>query len=166
MDIGIKRIGATPYAPFGGQAADRIKPDYKYLHAIDERVRESAREKGFEYLGGIEGHPCQSYKTESVKEVKNYRNRDAASFNMHVACNGDVYPCVFMERDPFRVGNLCTETAESIVNKLELMNEKIKTRLPPKCVQCGILGECGGGCPGLIWDRHQTLNTTDPRCRR
>src|SRR5690606_25715743 len=31
---------------------------------------------------------------------------------------------------------------------------------------CELLSLCGGGCPGLIFDRYGTLQEVDPRCRR
>lgn len=59
---------------------------------------------------------------------------------------------------------------QSAIEKIKLnmkrINDKIKTKLPEKCISCKVLYECGGGCPGLIFDRYGTLNKVDPRCRR
>ncbi|ADV79036.1 MULTISPECIES: hypothetical protein [Thermoanaerobacter] len=34
------------------------------------------------------------------------------------------------------------------------------------CLSCELLPLCGGGCPGLIFDRYGTLQEVDPRCCR
>ncbi|EMT38020.1 radical SAM additional 4Fe4S-binding SPASM domain-containing protein [Thermoanaerobacter thermohydrosulfuricus] len=169
IELGVKNIGATPYVPMGGKNADLIKPDYKLLADIHKYLDVYAKSKGINYSGGIEGHVCQSYveyrKNNSLQQQNKRRVCDAAEFNIHVSYNGNLYPCVFMEKDEFLIGSI-SDPLEKIKIEMKKMNEKIKVELPSVCLSCELLPLCGGGCPGLIFDRYGTLQEVDPRCRR
>lgn len=163
---GIKNIGITPYVPLGDEEADTIIPDYKRLSIIEEEVKEFTKLNNINYSGGIEGHVCQSFsdiKVDNVHKHKfNKRKCDASEFNIHVSMNGNIYPCVFMEKEELLIGNIF-DPIEKIKLNMKRINDKIKTKLPEKCISCKVLYECGGGCPGLIFDRYGTLNKVDPR---
>jgi len=166
--LGLKNIGVTPYVPMGGKNADIIKPDYRLLSAVHKTVFDYAKSRGMNYGGGIEGHICQSFiehnTSNALQNGFSMRRCDASEFNIHISSNGNIYPCVFMERQDFLIANIC-DTIEKIKVNMKKVNDKIKVELPHKCVSCHLIYECGGGCPGLILDRYNSLDHVDPRCR-
>lgn len=136
---------------------------------IEESIIGYTKNKEIKYGGGIEGHVCQSMielKDINVIDYKvKLRECDAAKFNIHISDSGKIYPCVFMVQEEFLVGNI-VDPVETIKKNLENIAKKISAKLPEKCLRCKILHECGGGCPGLIYDRYSRLDAVDPRCRR
>ncbi|WP_138419900.1 anaerobic sulfatase maturase [Aquibacillus sediminis] len=73
--------------------------------------------------------------------------------------NGDAYPCDFFIHEDYRLGNVGTDSLESILN-----NEKwdqfltMKPNLPEQCKSCEFLHLCHGGCPR---NRLRTNNQVD-----
>ncbi|WP_182201738.1 anaerobic sulfatase maturase [Paraliobacillus salinarum] len=62
--------------------------------------------------------------------------------------NGDAYPCDFYIHEDYRLGNVNTNTLESIVNDARWEQfTTIKPALPDKCKSCEFLHLCHGGCP-------------------
>ena len=63
--------------------------------------------------------------------------------------NGDVYACDHFVYQPYRLGNIGSETLEHMVEKslkrgFGIMKE---TALPAWCRECPVLKACRGGCP-------------------
>ncbi len=62
--------------------------------------------------------------------------------------NGDAYPCDFYISDPFKLGNVGTDSLDDILgNPLYREFLSLKPNLPDKCVHCPYLRLCHGGCP-------------------
>lgn len=172
VNLGINTLSATPFTQIGGAADNAsIVPDYKVLAHEHKKAQVYAKDNGMCYLGGIDGHPCQS-----VIDVKNsnddsnkkltYRSCDAASYNIHINNEGDVFPCVFMEYKEFFAGNLLLDDLNSIRRKLEDVGSLVHSTIPAKCKNCSIINACGGGCPGVIWNTYRNFNRRDPRCNK
>lgn len=68
----------------------------------------------------------------------------AALYNMCVEPNGDVLPCQSYYRP---VGNILRDDWDSIWNHDLSTRLRERKGLPEKCGGCGLLAECGGGCP-------------------
>jgi len=68
----------------------------------------------------------------------------AALYNMCVEPNGDVLPCQSYYKP---VGNLLRDDWDSIWNHSLSVRLRERQGLPEKCTGCGLLAECGGGCP-------------------
>jgi radical SAM protein with 4Fe4S-binding SPASM domain len=68
----------------------------------------------------------------------------AALYNMCVEPNGGVLPC---QSYYHQLGNLLADDWDSIWNHDLAVRLRERQGLPEKCTGCGILAECGGGCP-------------------
>ena len=68
----------------------------------------------------------------------------AALYNMCVEPDGAVLPCQSYYQS---LGNILEDPWESIWNHDLAVELRERTNLPAKCHDCGLLAECGGGCP-------------------
>ncbi len=68
----------------------------------------------------------------------------AALYNMCVEPDGGVIPCQSYYRS---LGNLLGDPWDSIWNHSLAVSLRERHDLPGKCLGCGLLPECGGGCP-------------------
>jgi uncharacterized protein len=67
---------------------------------------------------------------------------------MIIEPNGDVYPCDFYMSDEYKVGNVGTETLDTILHNMNYHRFlQKKPTLPQKCQSCEWLSFCHGGCP-------------------
>ena len=167
----IYAFGATPYLPFGGIKMDSLKPNYIFLNETEKKKIEYCDENNIQFLGGVKGHVCQCI-TESNNKIdrENYkfttRECDAAKYNMHISCDGSLYPCVFMVHNNFKFANIRSDI-ELIKYNLANIGQKIcSIPMPSKCIQCNKVDICNGGCPGLVFDRYLNLEEVDPRCEK
>jgi radical SAM protein with 4Fe4S-binding SPASM domain len=68
----------------------------------------------------------------------------AALYNMCVEPDGGVLPC---QSYYHQLGNLLVDAWDSIWNHDLAVRLRERQGLPEKCTGCGLLVECGGGCP-------------------
>ena len=68
----------------------------------------------------------------------------AALYNMCIEPDGAVLPCQSYYRS---LGNIIDDNWESIWNHELSVRLRERQGLPEKCDGCGLLSECGGGCP-------------------
>jgi len=68
----------------------------------------------------------------------------AALYSMCVESNGDVLPC---QSYYHALGNLLTDSWDSIWNHELSVQLRERRNLPAKCNDCSLVAECGGGCP-------------------
>jgi radical SAM protein with 4Fe4S-binding SPASM domain len=68
----------------------------------------------------------------------------AALYNMCVEPDGNVLPCQSYYQP---LGNLLADGWDSIWNHELAIRLRERKYLPEKCAGCGLLAECGGGCP-------------------
>jgi radical SAM protein with 4Fe4S-binding SPASM domain len=69
----------------------------------------------------------------------------AARYNMCVEPDGSVIPCQSYYRQT--LGNLRKTSWNKIWNHPLALSLRNRQNVPYKCLTCGILSECGGGCP-------------------
>ena len=64
-----------------------------------------------------------------------------------IEADGSVYPCDFYAVDPWRLGNICTDTFEAMEEARKASGFVEKSRsLPPECRACRWLMLCRNGC--------------------
>jgi radical SAM protein with 4Fe4S-binding SPASM domain len=68
----------------------------------------------------------------------------AALYSMCIESNGDVLPCQSYYQP---LGNMLTDSWDSIWNHDLSMQLRERKGLPAKCDGCPVVSECGGGCP-------------------
>lgn len=69
------------------------------------------------------------------------------SMQFLVESDGSVYPCDFFVEEPYRLGNLQTDSVETLSKRLsETGFIRSSWALPQACQECGYLDFCRGGC--------------------
>lgn len=87
---------------------------------------------------------------------------------IRVTPDGDVYPCQLFDDPLFRIGNIKSQSIESILNGkllsdfLDMM--RIRTSFIRECVECAFQGACNGGCPAKIFMQHGNILSVDQKC--
>src|SRR5512142_329312 len=84
---------------------------------------------------------CNFDPTQSNLGVKGCT---ASLYSMCVESNGDVIPCQSYYHS---LGNLLTDSWDSIWNHKLSVRLRERQNLPAKCADCLLIAECGGGCP-------------------
>ncbi len=84
---------------------------------------------------------CNFDPTQSNLGVKGCT---ASLYSMCIESNGNVLPCQSYYHP---LGNLLTDSWESIWNHKLSVQLRERRGLPAKCEGCPIVAECGGGCP-------------------
>ncbi len=84
---------------------------------------------------------CNFDPTQSNLGVKGCT---ASLYSMCIESNGDVIPCQSYYHS---LGNLLTDSWDSIWNHKLSVRLRERQGLPAKCEGCPIVAECGGGCP-------------------
>jgi len=156
-DVGVPTIGlnALIYSGHGltvgtGLAESELQP------ILDIAVQKTS-ERGQRLIWYTPTQYCQFDPTQSNLGVKGCT---AALYSMCIESNGNVLPCQSYYHS---LGNLLTDSWDSIWN--HPLSTKLRERkgLPAKCDGCPIVAECGGGCP-LQFESHreQIAATTIP----
>lgn len=164
-ELGIKQIGFTPFVPLGGKQMDKLRPNHKFLYDLNKEIAEYCMNREIKYLGGAEGHACEAFNIKPTNHKFNfdYWPCDAGRYKLHLSYYGDLYPCVFMNNEKFKIGSIF-DCFENIKDNALAVDKNIRKPLSYKCLKCDRIDMCGGGCPGLVYDRYADLNHIDPRC--
>jgi len=87
---------------------------------------------------------------------------------MVVDTTGDLYPCVLMMRDNFRLGNIHENALMDVLQSQKMINtcQMLANRrfLIKKCAQCLFKNLCQAGCMGQALDHCDQLIDTDIFC--
>ena len=85
----------------------------------------------------------------------------AALYNMCIEPDGAVLPCQSYYQP---LGNILTDTWDSIWNHKLSTRLRNREGLPGKCDQCLLIKECGGGCPLQFDDIEEPNNVESIHC--
>lgn len=88
--------------------------------------------------------PTQYCHFDPVQMDLGVKGCTAAQYNMCVEPNGAVLPCQSYYKP---LGNLLTDSWDSIWNHPLALKLRERLDLPEKCEGCALVAECGGGCP-------------------
>lgn len=83
----------------------------------------------------------------------------AALYSMCVESNGNVLPCQSYYHS---LGNLLTDSWDSIWNHSLAIQLRERQNLPEKCQACSLVVECGGGCPLQFEDHREEYGVNLP----
>jgi radical SAM protein with 4Fe4S-binding SPASM domain len=97
--------------------------------------------------------PTQYCNFDPVQMDLGVKGCTAALYNMCVEPDGGVLPC---QSYYHQLGNLLTDTWDSIWNHELAVRLRERKALPEKCSGCMLINECGGGCP-LQFDKLPAL---------
>ena len=140
-DLGVPTIGlnALIYSGNGltvgtGLAESELQP------ILDVAVRKTDA-RGQKLIWYTPTQYCQFDPTQQNLGVKGCT---AALYSMCIESNGDVLPCQSYYTP---LGNMLTDDWDSIWDHELSVQLRERKSLPAKCNGCGLVSECGGGCP-------------------
>jgi radical SAM protein with 4Fe4S-binding SPASM domain len=88
--------------------------------------------------------PTQYCQFDPTRQNLGVKGCTAALYSMCIESNGDVLPCQSYYTS---LGNIMDDDWDSIWNHELSVRLRERKGLPAKCDGCGLLAECGGGCP-------------------
>lgn len=88
--------------------------------------------------------PTQYCQFDPTQQNLGVKGCTAALYSMCIESNGDVLPCQSYYTS---LGNILDDSWDSIWNHDLSVRLRERKGLPAKCDGCGLLAECGGGCP-------------------
>jgi radical SAM protein with 4Fe4S-binding SPASM domain len=140
-DLGVPTIGlnALIYAGHGATVGTGL-PE-KDLMPLLETARAKTEARGQRLIWYT---PTQYCHFDPMQLDLGVKGCTAAQYNMCVEPNGAVLPCQSYYRP---LGNLLTDSWDSIWNHELSIRLRERKGLPAKCNGCALMAECGGGCP-------------------
>ena len=140
-DIGVPTIGlnALIYSGNGltvgtGLAESELQP----ILDVAIQKTESRGQKLIWYT------PTQYCEFDPTQQNLGVKGCTAALYSMCIESNGDVLPCQSYYTS---LGNMLDDNWDSIWNHELSIQLRERKDLPAKCEDCGLVAECGGGCP-------------------
>ena len=88
--------------------------------------------------------PTQYCQFDPTRQNLGVKGCTAALYSMCIESNGDVIPCQSYYTS---LGNMLDNDWDTIWNHELAVRLRERQGLPAKCDGCGLLAECGGGCP-------------------
>jgi radical SAM protein with 4Fe4S-binding SPASM domain len=88
--------------------------------------------------------PTEYCRLDPVQKELGVKGCTAALYNMCVEPDGAVLPCQSYYQP---LGNLLRDEWPAIWNHELALSLRERRKVPPKCIGCELLAECGGGCP-------------------
>ena len=88
--------------------------------------------------------PTQYCQFDPIQQNLGVKGCTAALYSMCIESNGDVLPCQSYYTS---LGNILNDSWDTIWNHELSVQLRERKELPAKCDGCGLVAECGGGCP-------------------
>ncbi len=140
-ELGVPTVGCNALIYAGsGEVVGTGLPE-KDLEPILELVRAKTDEYGQRLIWYT---PTQYCHFDPMQLELGVKACTAAMYNMCIEPNGDVIPCQSFYQP---VGNILRDPWDEIWNHDLSLWLRERKYAPEKCTDCGLLQECGGGCP-------------------
>jgi len=78
--------------------------------------------------------------------------------------NGDVYPCHLLEIEELRLGNVVTDTFDTVFETVEHLGIRTSSLEISKCRSCHFATSCAGGCRADAYFHYGTFKREDSLC--
>ncbi|MCA1900404.1 MAG: radical SAM protein [Chloroflexi bacterium] len=140
-DIGVPTVGLNALIYSGQGLTVGTGLHESELQPILDMATKKTAARGQKLIWYTPTQYCEFDPTASNLGVKGCT---AALYSMCAEPNGDVIPCQSYYR---ALGNLLTDSWDSIWNHPLSVQLRERQKLPEKCRDCSLLPECGGGCP-------------------
>ncbi len=147
-DLGVPTIGlnALIYSGHGLTVGTGLRESE--LQPILDLATQKTAARGQRLIWYTPTQYCEFDPTASNLGVKGCT---AALYSMCIESNGNVLPCQSYYHP---LGNILTDSWESIWNHPLSIQLRERRNLPAKCTTCSLAPECGGGCP-LKFEEHR-----------
>ena len=87
----------------------------------------------------------------------------AAKMTCCISPTGDLYPCAFLQENPFLAGNIRTHNFKHLWDDSPIFRS-LRVLTPDHCINCVRFDECRGGCPAVAYHTYNDINMPDPEC--
>ena len=147
-EIGVPTIGlnALIYSGRGANVGTGLPENT--LPSLLELAREKTQANGQRLIWYT---PTQYCNFDPVLLELGVKGCTAALYNMCVEPDGSVLPCQSYYQP---LGNLLADPWESIWNHELAIYIRERRYIPDACTGCGLLPECGGGCPLILKNKN------------
>jgi radical SAM protein with 4Fe4S-binding SPASM domain len=140
-DIGVPTIGLNALIYSGNGLTVGTGLLESELQPILDVATQKTAARGQRLIWYTPTQYCEFDPTASNLGVKGC---SAALYSMCIESNGNVLPCQSYYTP---VGNILTDSWDSIWNHDLSVKLRERQGLPSKCEGCPVVAECGGGCP-------------------
>jgi mycofactocin radical SAM maturase len=76
---------------------------------------------------------------------------------------GQVYPCAFLQEEPFLVGNIRDSSFKDLWDSSPVFN-RFRSLDVKSCMECYRFDSCRGGCPAVAYHTFDDISMPDPEC--
>ena len=87
----------------------------------------------------------------------------AAKMTCCISPNGDLYPCAFLQAEPFRAGNVRRESLSVLWHRSPVL-QQFRNLDVTSCQTCDRYDDCRGGCPAMAYHTYDDIRKPDPEC--
>jgi len=87
----------------------------------------------------------------------------AAKMTCCISPTGDVYPCAFLQEEPFKVGNVSSMSFKQMWDNSIVFNQ-LRNLNVETCKTCSRFESCRGGCPAMAYHTYNDIDMPDPEC--
>jgi mycofactocin radical SAM maturase len=87
----------------------------------------------------------------------------AAKMTCCISPNGGVYPCAFLQEEPFLAGNVRDRAFKAIWDRSPVFHH-FRSLDVESCLSCYRFEHCRGGCPAMAYHTYHDLSLPDPEC--
>ena len=87
----------------------------------------------------------------------------ASKMTCCISPTGQVYPCAFLQEEPFLVGSVCKSTFKDLWDSSPVFN-KFRSLNVKSCMDCTRFVSCRGGCPAVAYHTFDDISMPDPEC--
>ena len=147
-DVGVPTIGLNALIHSGSGLTVGTGLKESELQPVLDIATRKTEERGQRLIWYTPTQYCEFDPTASNLGVKGCK---AALYSMCIESNGNVLPCQSYYHP---LGNILTDTWDSIWNHKLSVQLRERQKLPAKCEGCPVVMECGGGCP-LVFEDHR-----------
>ena len=149
-ELGVPTVGLNALIYAGQGLTVRTGLHERELQPILDMALQKTTEHGQRLIWYTPTQYCNFDPTQSNLGVKGCT---ASLYSMCIESNGNVLPCQSYYHP---LGNLLTDSWDSIWNHKLSIQLRERHGLPAKCEGCPVVAECGGGCP-LTFERANVL---------
>jgi radical SAM protein with 4Fe4S-binding SPASM domain len=152
-DLGVPTVGLNALIYSGrGESVGSGLPETQLTPLLEIASRKT-QEHGQRLIWYTPTQYCHFDPTQLDLGVKGCT---AALYNMCIEPDGSILPCQSYYKP---LGNILKDPWDSIWNHPLAIRLRERQGLPEKCTGCGLLSECGGGCP-LQMDLAEAVSIT------
>jgi mycofactocin radical SAM maturase len=87
----------------------------------------------------------------------------AAKMTCCISPTGGVYPCAFLQEEPFLAGNVRERAFKDLWDRSSVFHQ-LRNLDVESCLYCYRFESCRGGCPAMAYHTYHDLSLPDPEC--